>query len=498
MAGNPIAATERLKELMEKARSVPEAAAATAAAYMARKSNGGGQPPDGASPNQGAAQGPGGGPQGMPHDAPGDTYQPSEKISMRTHSVFFLCAAMVVSFGIWSALCEIDIVSMAMGEVIPSTQVKTIQHLEGGIVREIKVVEGAKVKAGQELVELEPTASSADVGELGERLVSLRFDLARLRALLRGEQALELDPELVRDRPDLANAARQRFKADLDKHLSDIKRQNAAIGQRTQEIHEITTRIKNAGKSLKLVDEQVKISEGLLKRDLTNRFVHLNLLKEAEELRGGIDTDKASLKRAEAAKNEAQAVLESINSEFNKETQRLMDEAELNYRELTQRIQKFRDNLQRTVVRSPVDGTVKTLHVVTVGGVIRPGDPVVDIVPAGDKLIIEAKLQTQDIGYVMSGQPAMVKLASGDAMRFGALQGTVIHVSPDTLQTPDGNPYYKVRIATEQDHFTRGKLTYNLFPGMQVMASIQTGTRTVLRYLVDPLLSNLEFALSER
>ena len=118
--------------------------------------------------------------------------------------------------------------------------------------------------------------------------------------------------------------------------------------------------------------------------------------------------------------------------------------------------------------------------------------------PAGDKLVIEAKLQTQDIGYVVPGQAAIVKLASGDAMRFGALKGTVTHVSPDTLQTPDGNPYYRVRIVTEDDHFSRGSLVYNLFPGMQVMASIQTGTRTVLRYLVDPLLANLDVAMGER
>jgi len=492
MAGNPIAATERLKELMEKARAVPEAVAA----YMAGKTASDAPQPDPQAPD--GSNGPPPPPPSAGAATVGNGYQPSERIPVKTHAVFGLCALMVISFGIWSAICEIDIVSVALGEVIPSTQVKTIQHLEGGIVRDIKVVEGERVKEGQELVVLEPTASNADVGELGERLVSLRFDLARLRALLANEQSLVMDPDLVRDRPDLAEGARQRFQADLEKHLSDIKRQNAAINQRTQEIHEISTRITNADKSLKLVDEQVKISEGLLKRDLTNRFVHLNLLKEAEQLRGGIDTDKASLLRAEAARKEAQAVLESIQSEFNKETQRLLDEAELNFRELTQRIQKFRDNLQRTVVRSPVDGTVKTLHVVTVGGVIRPGDPVIDIVPGGDKLIIEAKLQTQDIGYVVSGQPATVKLASGDAMRFGALKGTVTHVSPDTLQTPDGNPYYKVRIATEKDHFSRGSLVYNLFPGMQVMASIQTGTRTVLRYLVDPLLANMEGALGER
>ena len=427
-----------------------------------------------------------------------DPYKPSEEVPVSTHAVFVLCAAMVIAFGIWSAISEIDIVSMATGEVIPSTQVKTIQHLEGGIVRDIKVIEGGRVKAGQELVVLEPTASSADVGELGERLVSLRFDLARFRSLLLREKKLTITEDLAMSRPDLATAARQRFHADLGSHLSNIKRQEAAINQRTQEIREIKTRISNSRKSLKLVNEQVAISEGLLKRDLTNRFVHLNLLKEAEELQGGIENDQASLRRADAAVREAQAVLESVQSEFTQENQRLLDDAELSYRELNQRIQKFKDNLQRTIVRSPVDGTIKTLHVVTVGGVIRPGDPVVDIVPAGDKLIIEAQLATADIGYVVPGQAATVKLASGDAARFNGLAGTVIHVSPDTLQTPEGAPYYKVRIATETDHFSRGSLVYNLFPGMQVVASIQTGTRTVLRYLVDPLLANLDDAMGER
>ncbi|MEK9671762.1 MAG: HlyD family type I secretion periplasmic adaptor subunit [Rhodospirillaceae bacterium] len=429
---------------------------------------------------------------------PGDDYIPSETVPVKTHAIFLLSAAAVISFGLWSAVCEIDIVSMATGEVIPSTQVKTIQHLEGGIVRSIKVVEGAKVRAGQELVVLEPTASNADVGELLERLASLEFNLARLRALLQGKSKMDVPPDLEKSRPDLAAAALTRFETNFNSHQTNLRRQRAAINQRTQEIREINTRIDKNRKSLSLVSEQVKISEGLLKRDLTNRFVHLNLLKEAQELQGSIDTDQASLRRADAALREAQVVLEAIEGEFLQENQRELSEAELSYRELTQRIQKFKYNLQRTVVRSPVDGTVKTLHVVTIGGVIRPGDPVVDIVPAGDKLIIEAQLPTQDIGYVVPGQAASVKLASGDAMRFNALQGTVIHVSPDTLQTKDGAPYYKVRIATEKDQFSRGKLVYNLFPGMQVVASIQIGTRTVLRYLVDPLMARMGDAMGER
>jgi adhesin transport system membrane fusion protein len=170
----------------------------------------------------------------------------------------------------------------------------------------------------------------------------------------------------------------------------------------------------------------------------------------------------------------------------------------LNYNELLQRILKFEDNLSRTVLRSPVNGVVKTLYVVTIGGVLKPGFTVVDIVPGGDRLIIEAKLPTQDIGYVRRGQQALVMLASADAMRFGNLTGKVVRVSPDTLVTNEGMPFYKVRIETEQDHFQRGKLKYQLFPGMQVMTNIQTGQRTVLEYIFDPFLRSFNDAMLER
>ena len=425
-------------------------------------------------------------------------FVPSERIRTSSHVVFILCVVMVVAFGVWSTISTLDIVSMATGEVIPSTQVKTIQHLEGGIVREILVREGSKVKRGQSLVVLEPTQSGADVGELRVRLTSLRIDIARLDALTKGGDAPEVPDDLKRDHAILVKQGLKRFAIRTRHHRSQLKRQSEAIKQRRQEVREITIRIKNGKHSLKLVEEQLAISAELLRDDLTNRFLHLNLLKETSQLRAGTEADIVARERANSALVEARAELDNIRNSFDEENQDALDDARLNYRELNQRIQKFEDSLKRTVVRSPVDGTIKTLYVVTVGGVIRPGDTVVDIVPAGDRLIIEAKLPTQDIGYVALGQAAIIKLASADAMRFGGLKGNVVNISPDTLLTPEGMPFYKVRIETESDHFQRGQLRYNLFPGMQVIANIQTGKRTVLQYILDPLRGAMSDALQER
>ncbi len=224
----------------------------------------------------------------------------------------------------------------------------------------------------------------------------------------------------------------------------------------------------------------------------------MDLLKEESNLRGGVEEDNSALRRAKASLNEAKATLKDLTYVFDENNRRQLDEAYASHGELSQRMQKFGDSLKRTIVRSPVDGIMKTLYVFTVGGVLRPGDAVADIVPGNDRLVIEAKLPTEDIGYVSAGQVANLKLASADAMRFGHILGEVLTVSPDALVNEDGLPFYKVLIVPENDHFERNGLKYNLFPGMQIMASIHTGERTVFEYLIDPLRSSMDDAFRER
>ena len=423
---------------------------------------------------------------------------PSERTSVGAHMTFLLCGLMVVAFTIWASISTLDIVSMATGEVIPSSQVKTIQHLEGGIVREIHVREGESVREGQLLMKLEPTASDADVSELRVRLRSLILDEARLEALAINADKPDFPPELVNSHPKLVRQAKKSFNIGRRRHLGEIVRQEQAMAQRKQEITEISTRIRSAKAELKPVIEKFNLSKELMKDSLSTQFQHKDLEIRAIQLKGSIETDQASLKRAKLALREAQAELKNIKNAFDEENQKSLDEVRLNRAEIAERVKKFEASLNRTNVQSPVNGVIKTLHVFTVGGVLRPGDPIADIVPAGDRLVIEAKLPTQDIGYVAAGQLAVIKLASADAMRFGGLDGNVVSVSPDTLISPEGQPFYKVRIETDKSYFENGDLRYNLFPGMQVMASIYTGQRTVLEYVIDPVRFSMSSAFQER
>ena len=350
----------------------------------------------------------------------------------------------------------------------------------------------------QPLVVLEPMANNADVGELQVRLTSLRAKISSLKALTSSVEKPSFDTDLEKNHPEMVRQALKLFEAQSTSLNGKLKKQRQTIQQRKDEINGIKTRVKNGIASLKLVNEQVTISKKLLKQKLTNRYEHLDLLKEAGRLSGAINVDQADQKSARSAVEEARTELQNITNAFNEEHRIKLDDANLTFRELSQRMKKLKDNLKRTVVRSPVNGAIKSLYVFTEGGVVKPGDAIADVVPSGDRLIVEAKLANQDVGYVSIGQTATLKLTSADAMRFGHINGTVRTISPDALVMEDGVPYYKVMIEPESERFERGKYKYKLFPGIQVSVSIQTGQRTVFEYLTGPWQSSMEDAFGER
>jgi adhesin transport system membrane fusion protein len=421
----------------------------------------------------------------------------ADPVKLATRVFLWLCVLLVAGFVAWAAIGRLDIVATAVGEVIPSTQIKSIQHLEGGIVRAIRVREAEKVTAGQPLIELEATQSDADVRELTVRVKTLRAEIARLEAEAAGARPafpadlVEKEPALIRQQADLYNTRRNR-----NENL--LKAQRELVAQREQEAKELLVRLATDRENLKFLQEQIRISEELLKDDLTNRMLHLNLLKEEGATRGRIAESTETRRRVESAIAEARTRLDGIAHSYQTEARQELEDKRRSLDEFQSRMGKFEDSLQRTILRAPVDGVVKNLYVTTVGGVVKAGGTVLDIVPGGDRLVIEARLPIQDIGYVHPGQTATVKLASADAIRFGNLEGKVVQVSPDTTTTAQGASFYKVRVETERDYFEQRSLRYQLVPGVQVVCNILTGQRSVLEYLLDPFLAASRTALRER
>ena len=426
-----------------------------------------------------------------------DVYIQDQKNATR-HVLLLLLSLFLIAFGAWAYFSPLDITTEAYGVVVPSTSIQKIQHLEGGIIESVDVVEGDVVVEGQALIVLEGTASISDLEQLRVRTASLRADLVRLEGELSGVDRLKFDDELAENHKDIANSANETFMANT-RHINNlISAQKQSVTQRKEEVKQIQARIEKNQNSLVLLREQISISDDLLENNLTNKMLHLNFLKEESELDGQLSEDYAALKKIEAATMEAEIRISTIRDNYVSETRQEFGEKISFLEELRQREEKLKDNLKRTVLRAPVNGIVKTIHHSTVAGVVRPGDVVVELVPEGDRLVVEAQFPIHEIVYIKIGQLAKIRLLNPDAFSFGQIQGEVKNISPDSITKEDGVPFYKVIVELNTDFFTYKDENYYLMPGIQVSCGILTGKRKVFEYILDPFLSSLDYAFHER
>ncbi len=366
---------------------------------------------------------------------------------------------------------SLSIISETRGVVVPSSKVKVIQHLEGGIIKKINVNIGDIVKKDEVLLELEPVKTLADFSEIEKRLTTLSVNILRLRA--ESESKKLIFPNNIKNNyPDLVKDSLQLFKVRKNKFNATLEEQNNFL--------------KNEINSLKLLEEQVLISKSLLEEQLTNRLTHLDLLKEKNSVIAKIDTTKSVIKKIK------ETYLTEVRTQLLKEISE--------YDELLERKNKFKDNLNRTIVKAPEDGIIKQRFVDTLGGVIKAGTPLFEIVPVDDKLIISSKLPVDEIGYIKKSQNVSVKLIGKNNSLYDPIQGKVITISPDAIYSDNlkEDPYYEIRIETVNNYFEGKNEKFFMYPGTQVLTLINIGERTISDYLLEPIFSNFEIALTEK
>ena len=395
------------------------------------------------------------------------------KQHMRTTQLMFIAFSLfaIIMF-LWSILFEIDIISNADGQIIPAGEIKTIQHLEGGIIDQILVKESEKVIKDQPLVILAATASQVDVDELQVRIDSQEIKSVRLEAEINDFEIPIFPDNLANQRREIVNKSMELFLSRKDNFEGQIK--------------EINTTIDEMEVGVDILLRQVEMSAQLLEEKVTNEFAHLEILKE--------------LNRSNGALKEAIERKQNIKNEFIEEAR---NELQLAQRELSQSyetMKKLEDNLQRTTITAPVEGVIKNLFFVTEGGVIDPGGAILDIVPTKDNLIVEARLPNSDVGFVEPGQSAVVKLSSSDSVNFGQIDATVIQISPDTEQDENDKRvvFYKILLETEKNFFQSKDKIYQLVPGVKVVASIHIGQRTLANYLLSPFVGGIGESFQER
>ncbi len=398
-----------------------------------------------------------------------------EKKEERTLLFLFFFIIVILGFVVFTIYyfrtTTLNIIAETKGVIVPSSKVKVVQHLEGGIIKKINVNVGDIVKKNAILLELEPIKTLADYSELEKRLVGLSINILRLRAESEGKnlkfnkEISAAHPKLTKDSYNLFQVRRKGIEAAL------LEQKNL---------------LTNEKETLRLLEEQILISKSLLEEQLTNRLTHLDLLKEKNAIISKIENSKASVKKIE----------ESYNTEVRT---KLLEEIS-EYDELLERKNKYEDSLNRTLVKAPEEGIIKQRFVDTVGGIIKPGSPVFEIVPINDKLIVSSKLSVDQIGYIKKGQEVTVKLLGKNNSLYDDIEGSIVTISPDAIYSDDLNeePYFEIRVETKKNYFQGNGEKYFMYPGASVSALIHIGERTISEYLLEPIFSSLDIALTER
>lgn len=397
----------------------------------------------------------------------------------------------------WAAVAPIDEVTKGDAKVIPSKQLQVIQSLDGGIVSEILVKEGQVVEAGQMLLKIDETRATSGVRESAAQTFALQTKLARLKALAEGQSFTPPTPRkdnleeqrVVEEERQLYDARRSEFHA-----LVGISEQQ--LEQREQELTEAKSKRDSATRSLELSQQELTKTRPLLATGAVSEVEILRLERDVSRARGDKEQATAQSAKALAAIAEARRKIQETELSFRNEARKELSEVLGRLNALNEGAVALADKVDKAQVKSPVRGRVQRLLANTVGGVLQPGKDIVEIVPLDDALVLEAKVQPKDIAFIHPGQAATVKFTAYDFGVYGGLEAVVENISPDTETDERGNnTFYVVRVRTKQTNFS-DKMP--IIPGMTAEVDILTGKKTVLSYLLKPILKAHAYALRER
>jgi adhesin transport system membrane fusion protein len=414
-------------------------------------------------------------------------------------SLFMLwtMAGFFVVMFVWIAVAEVDTVTRADGRVIPSAKLQVIQNLEGGIVAEILVKQGQVVKAGDSLVALSSLQHEGDMKSRYQQLLGLEARAARLVALANGRQP-QFPKSVADTAPDLMAVEMATFLSKTLEQESQLAVLSAQTDQKARELDEAKIALSSTRKSLEMAREERATVARLVERGLEPRLELLRMERSLAEQEGRADISVVTIERLRSANTELAARKDTLVRQMRSEALGELNRTMAELATIKEGMPALADKVARTHIKSPMNGIVNRVFVNTVGGIVRPGDPIVDVVPSDDQLVVEAMVMPKDIGFVKIGQPARVKVTAYDYSIFGALDGTVKSISADAVPNEKGEAFFQVRIETNTRAMESIDKKLPILPGMQAQIDIITGKKTILNYLSKPIVAVQENAFRER
>lgn len=408
--------------------------------------------------------------------------------------VWFSAGAVVVLL-LWANFAVLDEVTRGEGKVIPSRQVQVLQSMDGGIVAEILVKEGQAVRTGDLLLKVDPTRMISSLRENRSQYLALLAKGARLRALAEGARFTPPE-DVTREAPDIVEQERALYesrRAELDATVGVARQQ---LSQRTQELASVRARREQASQSYNLTARELEMTRPLAKSGAISDVELLRLERDVARYRGERDSANSDIPRLESAITEATRKMQEVELVFRNSARSELSETNAKLNALSEGSAALEDRVKQTEIRSPVNGTIKQLKINTVGGVVQPGKDVIEVVPSDDALVLEARVLPRDIAFLRPGQKALVKFTAYDFATYGGLDATVEQISADTVVDEKGNAFFMVRVRTLATSI--GSQQLPIIPGMVAEVDIQTGKKSVLSYLMKPILRAKAKAMTER
>ena len=420
-----------------------------------------------------------------------------QSTSRKIRAVMYFWIVAIFMFISWAYFAEIDEIARGDGDIVPSGENQMVQNLEGGIIKEILVKEGQIVEKDQLLIKIDNLKSQSSFSTNAIKADALDAKIVRLTAESSG-QKFKVSKKVEQRLPLFIDNERSLYNTNKQQLNSKLNALKAQLSQRDQELQEARSSMKSAKASMKMIQKEVTMTEPMVVRGVRSKIDFLKLKREANEVKDRYNSARLAIPRLKSAIKEVKSTINETTLIYRSDAKLKLNEAVSELRGYRANSTALKDQVTRTLVRSPMKGIVQKLFIHTVGGVIQPGADILEIVPTDSTLLVEIKVKPSDIAFIYFGQKAIVKFTAYDFAIYGGLDGEVVLISADTITDQKENVFYTVRIKTNENSLERNGKKLKIIPGMTVSADIITGRKSVLDYILKPILKTKQYTFTER
>ncbi|MFW1677895.1 HlyD family type I secretion periplasmic adaptor subunit [Pontibacter sp. JAM-7] len=411
--------------------------------------------------------------------------------------LIWICAAFIVIAIVWANLAQLDEITRGDGEIIPSSQLQQVETLEGGAVSEILVREGDVVQKGQILLRIDDVRFASSFKENQVRKYELIAKSVRLRSESFGGE-FKTPSGYPDEFLDMLGQEESLYVSRAQEQRAAVAGLEQKITQRNQELKGARAQESQLTRSTQLLQQEMNITRPLVDEGVVSEVEYLRLRRQLNDLKGELNRVRLDIPRIQSTLSETREKRDEIELQFRNEARRELNEVNAEISRINEMLTGMSDRISRAEVRAPVTGTVKQLFVNTIDGVVQPGDELLNIIPWEDKLLVEARIKPSDIANIQPGQTARIKVSAYDFSIYGGVDAKVVFVSPSTILDEQDESYYLARLETKNSYIGNDKTSLPLIAGMTVSVDILTGKKSVMDYLLKPILKAKDKALTER